>query len=201
MRIQNKVCPKTNEQIQGTNEESIIYSTKKLNSRFKLLKYLLYCSFAIIVFDFICVITIPLIFLDIINIIALIIIFFSYLYCLFVFRHNFEIISYDIYQSTNRVIIILIICLVLFYIDMFYLLLFKILLNFENLEDIIIQTFKYIFISIILFFFYFLLNIFFPFVIFYKLMQVKDSIKELGKAHEQSYDIIPTTEIQMTSLK
>jgi hypothetical protein len=83
---------------------------------------------------------------------------------------------------------------------MFYLLLFKILLNFENLEDVIDSTFNYVFFSIILFFIYFLVNLIFPFTIFYKLIQIKETVKNLGKAQGQSYDIVPTSEIQMTTI-
>jgi hypothetical protein len=83
---------------------------------------------------------------------------------------------------------------------MFYLLLFKILLNFENLEDVIDSTFNYVFFSIILFFIYFLVNLIFPFIIFYKLIQIKETVKNLGKAQGQSYDIVPTSEIQMTTI-
>ena len=83
---------------------------------------------------------------------------------------------------------------------MFYLLLFKILLNFENLEDVIDSTFNYVFFSIILFFIYFLVNLIFPFTIFYKLIQIKETVKNLGKAQGQSYDIVPTSEIQMATI-
>ena len=205
MQIENNDSPtitdsNSNEQIQETNNESISHFTQALKSRFKLLKLLLYCSFVVIFLDVICMVKIPIIFLDIINILALIIIFICFLYCLYVFRHNFQIVSYYIYKSTIRVIVVLIICLILFYLDMFYLLLFKILLNFENLEDVIDQSFNCVFFSIILFFIYFVVNLIFPFIIFYKLIQIKETVKDLGKAQGQSYDIVPTSEIQMTTI-
>lgn len=205
MKIENIDSPTTpdsnsNEQIQEINNESINHFTQALQARFKLLKFLLYCSFIVIFLDIICMIKIPIIFFDIINITALLIICICFLYCLYVFRHNFDIVSYYIYKSTSRVIVVLIICLILFYLDMFYLLLFKILLNFENLEDVIDSTFNYVFFSIILFFIYFLVNLIFPFTIFYKLIQIKETVKNLGKAQGQSYDIVPTSEIQMTTI-
>ena len=92
MKIENIDSPtipdsNSNEQIQEINNESINHFTQALKARFKLLKFFLYCSFIVIFLDIICMIKIPIIFFDIINITALLIICICFLYCLSVCNH------------------------------------------------------------------------------------------------------------------
>lgn len=81
-----------------------------------------------------------------------------------------------------------------YYVDMFYMLLFKVLLNFDNFYSQYRSTFLEVFTSLMLFLCYFILNLGFPIVIVSKLFQVKNSVKELGQAYGESYDSVPTVD-------
>lgn len=176
-------------------EDSINYFTHKLQQRFRLLKQLIYLSLAIIIFDIILLILIPTVLRNAINISSLIIMTIDFLYCLHVFRHNFKIVSYYIYKSTNIVIYSLTTCLVLYYFNMFYLLLCRILLNATDISELYGDSFFAVFFGIILFFFYFLINMSLPVIVLFKLFQVRNVVKKLGQAQGQSYDFIPNIEI------
>ena len=179
---------------QDIKEYSINYFTLKLHKKFEFLKNLLYCSFIVIAIDIFLILMIPKIFKNVFNIISLLLITFSFIFCLYEFRHNFQIVSYSIYKQFYYVIGSLIFSMSVYYVDMFYMLLFKVLLNFDNFYSQYRSTFLEVFTSLMLFLCYFILNLGFPIVIVSKLFQVKNSVKELGQAYGESYDSVPTVD-------
>lgn len=179
---------------QDIKEYSINYFTLKLHKKFDFLKKLLYCSFIVTVIDIFLIFIIPNIFKNAFNIMSLLLITFSFVFCLYEFRHNFQIVSYSIYKQFNYVIGSLIFSMSVYYMDMFYMLLFKVLLNFDNFYSQYRSTFLEVFTSLMLFLCYFILNLGFPIVIVSKLYQVKKSVKELGQAYGESYDRVPTAD-------
>jgi hypothetical protein len=78
---------------------------------------------------------------------------------------------------------------------MFYLLLCRILLNATDISELYGDSFFAVFFGIILFFFYFLINMTLPVIVLFKLFQVRNVVKKLGQAQGQSYDFIPNIEI------
>lgn len=175
-------------------QSSVIYFTNKLKSRFGLLKKYLYSSYIIIGVDIILMIIFYKVFLTAINICSLLIIILFNILCYFIFRHNFEIASYNIYKSTIKVIYFLIVIICVHYADMFYTLLFRILLNFNELfsyEDVSLGSTLAIIFG---FFGYFIFNLSFPIVILFKLIEVKNGVRDLGLAQGESYDTIPSND-------
>ena len=114
-------------------KDSIIYYNNKLQSTYINLKKAIYTSFIAIFIDTITIFILPDIFACYFNIISVIVIIISSILCLYSFRHNFMHVSFNIYIQAKRVLILESIILGFFYIDMFYVLLFKVLLDFEKL--------------------------------------------------------------------
>lgn len=174
-----------------TKDDSVNDLTLKLQNRFIVLKKILFGSIALIVFDILIMLLIPSVFYNLFNISSLIIISFSIIFSFLLLRYNLQPVSYIVYKSTNRVKIYLIISMVFYYIDMFYILLWRILLDIDNMNTFY-KGFNIVFFSILLFFVYFMINMGVPMLMLYKLNQVKATIKELGQAQGESYDSIPS---------
>lgn len=174
-----------------TKDDSVNDLTLKLQNRFIVLKKILFGSIALIVFDILIMLLIPSVFYNLFNISSLIIISFSIIFSFLLLRYNLQPASYIVYKSTNRVKIYLIISMVFYYIDMFYILLWRILLDIDNMNTFY-KGFNIVFFSILLFFVYFMINMGVPMLMLYKLNQVKATIKELGQAQGESYDSIPS---------
>lgn len=172
-------------------DDSVNDLTLKLQNRFIVLKKILFGSIALIVFDILIMLLIPSVFYNLFNISSLIIISFSIIFSFLLLRYNLQPVSYIVYKSTNRVKIYLIISMVFYYIDMFYILLWRILLDIDNMNTFY-KGFNIVFFSILLFFVYFMINMGVPMLMLYKLNQVKATIKELGQAQGESYDSIPS---------
>ena len=175
-----------------TKDDSVNDLTLKLQNRFNVLKKILFGSIALIVFDILIMILIPSVFCNLFNISSLIIISFSIIFSFLLFRYNLQPVSYIVYKSTNRVKIYLIISMVFYYLDMFYILLWRILLDIDNMNTTFYKGFNIVFFSILIFFVYFMINMGVPMLMLYKLNQVKATIKELGQAQGESYDSIPS---------
>lgn len=175
-------------------KDSINYFILKRQNRFNVLKKVLYCSIVLVLFDMIIMIFIPSVFLNIINISCVILITFSIIFCFLLFRYNLHSVSYLVYRATIRVKIYVIISMIFYYLDMFYILLWRILLDLDNINLTFYKGFNIIFCSIFLFFIYFMINMGLPMIILFKLNQVKATIKELGQAQGESYDSIPSTD-------
>jgi hypothetical protein len=176
-------------------KDSIIYYNNKLQSTYINLKKAIYTSFIAIFIDTITIFILPDIFACYFNIISVIVIIISSILCLYSFRHNFMHVSFNIYIQAKRVLILESIILGFFYIDMFYVLLFKVLLDFEKLLYLFEKKISEIFIIIILFIIYLVLNLSFPIFVIFKLTEIRKRIKDLGAAQGEHYDQIPNTEL------
>lgn len=171
---------------------TINYFAIKLKTKFLFLKKIIYCTFAVLSLDYFLMALVPSIFFNIINVISISILLFTSYYSLYVFKHAFEVVSYKIYRQTIKVIFTLIASLVIYYSDMFYILIFKILYQFTSFFPLFERSFLEIFFGLFFFFVYLLLNLLFPIIILFKLFQVRDSVKNVGKAKGEDYDAVPT---------
>ena len=106
-------------------QSSILYFANKLQKRFGKLKRIMNISYGILVLDIILIVIIPKVFMSKINIISLSIIIIFNIFCNYIFRHNFEIVTYWIYRSVVRSIYSLVVIVIVYYGDMFYTLLFS----------------------------------------------------------------------------
>ena len=82
-----------------------------------------------------------------------------------------------------------------FYVDMFYVLLFRILLDFDKLLYLFDKSIIEIIIFICLFVFYLSINLSFPIFIIFKLTEIRKRIKDLGAAQGEHYDQLPSNEL------
>ena len=176
-------------------KDSINYYNNKLQKTYINLKKMIVLSLIVILIDIITIFILPDIFACYFNIISVIVIIISSILCLYFFRHNFMNVSFNIYIQAKRVLILESFILGLFYIDMFYILLFKVLLDFEKLLYLFEKKISEIFIIIILFIIYLVLNLSFPIFVIFKLTEIRKRIKDLGAAQGEHYDQIPNTEL------
>jgi hypothetical protein len=176
-------------------KDSINYYTNKLQTTYNNLKKAIYASFIAILLDTLAIFFLPSIFSCTFNIISIIIIIISSILCLYSFRHNFMHVSFNIYVQSKKVLILESIILGFFYIDMFYVLLFRILLDFEKLLYLFEKSVFEIIIFICLFIFYLSINLSFPIFIIFKLTEIRRRIKDLGAAQGEHYDQLPNTEL------
>jgi hypothetical protein len=176
-------------------KDSINYYTNKLQTTYNNLKKAIYASFIAILLDTLAIFFLPSIFSCTFNIISIIIIIISSILCLYSFRHNFMHVSFNIYVQSKKVLILESIILGFFYVDMFYVLLFRILLDFEKLLYLFEKSVFEIIIFICLFIFYLSINLSFPIFIIFKLTEIRRRIKDLGAAQGEHYDQLPNTEL------
>ena len=176
-------------------KDSINYYTNKLQTTYNNLKKAIYASFIAILLDTLAIFFLPSIFSCTFNIISIIIIIISSILCLYSFRHNFMHVSFNIYVQSKKVLILESIILGFFYVDMFYVLLFRILLDFEKLLYLFEKSVFEIIIFICLFIFYLSTNLSFPIFIIFKLTEIRRRIKDLGAAQGEHYDQLPNTEL------
>ena len=176
-------------------KDSINYYTNKLQTTYNNLKKAIYASFIAILLDTLAIFFLPSIFSCTFNIISIIIIIISSILCLYSFRHNFMHVSFNIYVQSKKVLILESIILAFFYVDMFYVLLFRILLDFDKLLYLFDKSIIEIIIFICLFIFYLSTNLSFPIFIIFKLTEIRRRIKDLGAAQGEHYDQLPNTEL------
>ena len=176
-------------------KDSINYYTNKLQTTYNNLKKAIYASFIAILLDTLAIFFLPSIFSCTFNIISIIIIIISSILCLYSFRHNFMHVSFNIYVQSKKVLILESIILGFFYVDMFYVLLFRILLDFEKLLYLFEKSVFEIIIFICLFIFYLSINLSLPIFIIFKLTEIRRRIKDLGAAQGEHYDQLPNTEL------
>ena len=118
---------------------------------------------------------------------------FSTIYSLFIFKqHNFEYVNYLIYWSTVRVMYIELISLILFYLDMIYILLYNIIKDVEKLLSFFDKNIFKIVLVLIFFICYLILNLTFPIIVIMNINEVKKNIKDLGTAKGESYETLPS---------
>ena len=174
-------------------KESIIYFAQKLKQKYKFLKNILYIHLIIsIIYLFIIILFNKYLF-TLVNCLVILIIIFSNIYSLFVFKqHNFEYVNYLIYWSTVRVMYIEMFSVILFYLDMVYILLINIIKDVENLLSIFDKNIFKIIFALIFFISYLILNLTFPIIIIMNIGEVKKNIKDLGTAKGESYESLPS---------
>ena len=177
-------------------EDSIVYFKKKLkkiNYGYKLYSYI---CLAIYFLDLIvCIIDKK--FQNLFSIIILLLMISLIIYHLFLFKHNFEIISRKIYKEAQKLIYIQYIPIALFYFDLL-LVIFQILFIKIDFQETKMTFLRGSFTSIISFISYFiciLFNIFFPGFLFVKLIQLKRCVKDLSIAQGEIYDDIQSWEV------
>lgn len=86
---------------------------------------------------------------------------------------------------------------ILFYIDIFYLLVFKILYNDENYQLYLGEGFLKSMNFVLMLFFYLLLNVFSPTYILLRIKEVKMCVKNLGIAKGEFYEKIGPSSYDM----
>ena len=176
-------------------KDSINYYTNKLQTTYNNLKKAIYASFIAILLDTLAIFFLPSIFSCTFNIISIIIIIISSILCLYSFRHNFMHVSFNIYVQSKKVLILESIILAFFYVDMFYVLLFRILLDFDKLMYLFEKSIIEIILFICLFILYLSINLSFPIFIIFKLTEIRRRIKDLGAAQGEHYDQLPDSEL------
>ncbi len=131
------------------------------------------------------------IFCNIFNIISILIIIFSLLYCLYRFKFKMKRLNRKVYHVIVRIVYSTISVTILFYIDTIYILISKVLLN-ENLDwnDNIIAFY------LLLFFFYALGNFTFPVLINVQILRIKKSLKTYGYYEGKDYAMARTENVQ-----
>ena len=170
-------------------EDSIIYFSNKLKQSNKDYKIFLFISIALHIINIIAFLFSKEIFNTFFNLFSIVINLILVLYQTYAFRHNFEMISKEIYSLTQKVIYIYLGVVILFLINFCYLTLFKFLFNKDN-NDI---NYHYALIIMI----YLLINIIVPIILLFKLITVKKNIKNLSAAKGEIYESVKIEDVQV----
>ena len=112
------------------------------------------------------------------------------IYQTYAFRHNFEIISKEIYGLTQKVIYIYLSVVILFLINFCYLTLFKCLFAKDNNNH---KDYHFSLIIMI----YLTINIIVPITLLFKLITVKKNIKNLSAAKGEIYESVKIEDVQV----
>ena len=180
-------------------EDSIIYFSNKLKNINHEYKKVLYISIALYVFNIIIWALNIETFHNLFNLISTIIILVSVIYQAYIFKHNFESISKEIYNLTQKMIYIYSSVVILFLINMIYITFFKIifiLLNKDknsNTQKSLLRDIGYTAILFI----YAGLNFIVPIILLIKLISVKKGIKNLSAAKGEIYESVRIEDVQI----
>lgn len=178
--IEKKEPPTPNEKAQKEKDDCIY----KLSIKFLELKKLIYCCIGVSIADFILVPIFPKNFLNPANILSICVIVSSLLVSLRIFNKKLQTINKSVYKSVKKILYIITIIIIFFYIDMLYVILFKLLLN-----DDVTWDGDYIFLPIILAMIYAGVNFSFPVFVIYKISQIRKIIKEIGFLEGDNYSL------------
>ena len=171
-------------------EDSIIYFSNKLKQNNKSYKIYLYISIIIYIIDIIIWFIYDNILHNYFNIFSIIIILISVIYQAYIFRHNFETISKEIYNSIYKIFYAHSTIVILFLINNFYIIFYQ-LFNSKSFFTINILDFPFfihIFIGI---------NFYISIIFSFKLYSVKKSIKNLAAAKGEIYESSKYEEVQI----
>ena len=182
-----KTKNKTNE----SEKNSINNYNNKLQSAYINVKKSIYTSFLIIILDIFTIFIFPTIFQCFVHILIITIIIILSILCLFVFRYNFMHASFNIYSQSFKVLIMESI----FYFDMIYILITNFLLDFDQILYFFHKSYYHIFLIIISFTLYLILNLSYPIFIIYKIVEVRKKIKSIGAQKDEQYDNVPNVEL------
>ena len=186
---------KTKKKFNEIKQNSINNYNNKLQSAYINLKKSIYTSLIIIFLDIFTIFIFPDIFLCFIHITTIIIILILSIICIFFFRYNFMHASFNIYSQSFRVLIMESIILFFFYFDMVYVLMIQFFLDFDKILFFFHKSYFNIFLIIISFTLYLILNLSYPIIIIYKVVEVRKKIKEIGAVKGEHYDNIPNIEL------
>ena len=164
-------------------EDSIIYFTNKLKICNQNYKFILYISVIIYTVDIFFWFNSCEDLQTYFNIIALLMIFISSIHQAFSFRHNFENISKSLYIYTKRVVYVFIFIIVVYVINILYILINRIIDIESNYYFIKDKKLENIFIIC-----YCLVNVFIPVFHLFRLISVKKGIKDLSSAKGEIYE-------------
>jgi hypothetical protein len=103
--------------------------------------------------------------------------------------------SFNIYSQSFKVLIMESIILGIFYFDMIYILITNFLLDFDQILYFFHKSYYHIFLIIISFTLYLILNLSYPIFIIYKIVEVRKKIKSIGAQKDEQYDNVPNVEL------
>ena len=182
-------------------EDSIIYFTQKLkNNNMEYQRYL-YVSIGLYFLD----IGICYFYKQILNtkynLYSILIILFVSLLQAFAFKHNFNSISKERYVLTQRIIYLYCIALIIFLLNIVYIIVFKLVLNPEENNYNAFQKKSVNFFGISLMIFtYIIVNIVIPIIVLVKLITIKKNIKSLSAAKGEVYEAVKIKDSHINSI-
>ena len=183
-------------------EDSIIYFTKKLKKiNIEYHKYL-YISIFIFFIDIIIWYFDKQLFHEYYNLYSLLIILLATLFQLCIFRHQFEQITKKIYISTQRIIYLYIISIIIYITNLSFITYFGIIYNYGKKNHI----FKYPMFNLnffnfsLIIFFYIIVNLFIPIMVLVKLIEIKRNIKKISSAKGEIYETVKINDSQINSM-
>ena len=179
-------------------EDSIIYFSNKLKQSNNSYKTFLYISIALHILNIVVYFLSNKIFNTYFNLFSILVILILVIYQIYVFRHNFEEISKEIYSLTQKVIYIYLSAVILFLINIFYLTFFKFLFfkdakENNNNQNKFMEEFQYNLIIMI----YLLANFAIPIILLFQLILVKKDIKNLSAAKGEIYESAKIEDVQI----
>jgi hypothetical protein len=179
-------------------EDSIIYFTKKLKQNNNDYHIFLYISICLYSLDIIVWYFDKQILHTQLNLYSLIIVLLTSISQVFAFKHNFENISKDIYICTQRIIYIYSIAVILFSLNLLYIIFYEITYNNSGDYDKTYQQRNLSFYGFsIIVFFYVIINFAFPIIVLVKLISIKKNIKKLSAAKGEVYEPARIKDVQI----
>ena len=179
-------------------EDSIIYFTKKLKQNNNDYHIFLYISICLYSLDTIVWYFDKQILHTQLNLYSLIIILLTSISQVFAFKHNFENISKDIYICTQRIIYIYSVAVILFSLNLLYIVFYEITYNNSVDYDKVYQQRNLSFYGFsIIVFFYVIINFVFPIIVLVKLVSIKTNIKKLSAAKGEVYEPARIKDVQI----
>jgi hypothetical protein len=154
---------------------------KKIKENIFITKICFIISISINFIDILIIIIFPSIFLDIFNIICLILITISFIIILIKYILKRIIITSSYYNKTKKILIYISIIIGIYFCNILYIMIHKIMLNSVKNFDI-----YQIFLGIILIFCYSIINISAPIMILIKLGEIKNQIQKIGLLRNQN---------------
>jgi hypothetical protein len=201
--INNKQIKKTENKNNASHdkeimEDSIIYFTKKLKQNNNDYHIFLYISICLYSLDIIVWYFDKQILHTQLNLYSLIIVLLTSISQVFAFKHNFENISKDIYICTQRIIYIYSIAVILFSLNLLYIIFYEITYNNPGDYDKTYQQRNLSFYGFsIIVFFYVIINFVFPIIVLVKLISIKTNIKKLSAAKGEVYEPARIKDVQI----
>ncbi len=166
------------------NKETKEQKEKRLKKQIKYLKIYIILQFIVGISDFVCVGVFPKIFLNIFNVIALILILILDCYMYRQFQLGAKEVNKQYYKYIKKIILIVSIIIGIFFLDMIYEIIIQMLIN-----SLIEFDSNEIFIWIIFILLYVVLNISFPVLIITQLTDIKKNIKQIGKLKGKDFSV------------